>query len=158
LTSDKGVHTIALRFSDNFAPPEGTIAAHEKMISENGYVWYGKLGSTLSDRTIKYVLCESNPRILLIHSGKGARYWAYIDRIQREEPSRVEIPQYYRDRSSSFKCWFRVINIHQAAGDVMSKCIVASSGAVLSMASRHSMSPYFIIEYYESYSKEGDEI
>lgn len=34
--------TIALRFADNIAPKEGTIAEHEKIIDELGYVWYGK--------------------------------------------------------------------------------------------------------------------
>ena len=40
--------TIALRFSDNFAPLDGTIAEHKKMIELNGYVWYGKLGLKVS--------------------------------------------------------------------------------------------------------------
>ena len=30
--------TIALRFGDKFAPEEGTIAAHNKVIESKGYV------------------------------------------------------------------------------------------------------------------------
>ena len=30
--------TVALRFSDKFAPKEGTIKAHENLIKEHGYV------------------------------------------------------------------------------------------------------------------------
>ena len=57
------------------------------------------------------------------------------------------IPEYYREQASDFKTWFRVRKIEEAAKNVMSDCKVASSGALLSLASRSSMSPYFIIEY-----------
>ena len=40
-------------------------------------------------------------------------------------------------------------NIEEANKNIMSLCKVASSGALLSMASKSSMSPYFIIEYDE---------
>jgi len=39
--------------------------------------------------------------------------------------------------------WAHVVEISK---DIMSKCRVASSGAVLGEVSKHSMSPYFIIE------------
>ena len=137
---------IALRFSDNFAPPEGTIEAHRHIIVRNGFVWYGKLGSRISDRVTREVLAEQSPRILLIHSGKTARYWAFITGIQREQPS-DNIPEYYKDRADDFKTWFRIIHIDEAPKDVLSHCIVPSSGNTLSYASKGSMSPYFIIEY-----------
>ena len=44
------MRTVALRFADNIAPPEGTIAEHEKIIDELGYVWYGKFGARVSDK------------------------------------------------------------------------------------------------------------
>lgn len=48
--------TIALRFSDGFATSEGTIIEHQKQIELNGYVWYGKLGSRVSDKVCKQIL------------------------------------------------------------------------------------------------------
>lgn len=48
--------SIALRFSEKFAPPEGTIAAHQALIDEKGYVWYGKLGSALSAKTVALII------------------------------------------------------------------------------------------------------
>ena len=137
--------TIALRFSDNFAPDAGTIAEHNKCILEKGFVWYGKLGSTVSEKVRTSILENENPRILLIHSGRQFRYWAFIDQIQRETPPINEIPEYYRDQAEKFSTWFRVIKIEEAEKNVMSTCCVASSGMVLSFASRRSMSPYFII-------------
>lgn len=34
--------TVALRFSNKFAPICGTIEAHEELIKKRGYAWYGK--------------------------------------------------------------------------------------------------------------------
>ena len=138
--------SIALRFSEKFAPSEGTIAAHNALIKEIGHVWYGKLGSVLSDKTVGLLMSNDQPRILLIHSGKSSRYWAYIDTAQRDIPPVDEIPSYYRHMAQDFKFWFRVIGIEKAESDVMQKCKVASSGETLTFASKSSMSPYFIID------------
>ena len=50
------MRTIALRFSNNFAPEIGTIAAHEEVIKKKGYVWYGKLGCRVSKKSVKDIL------------------------------------------------------------------------------------------------------
>ena len=145
------MRTIALRFSNNFAPDIGTIGAHEELIAQNGYVWYGKLGTRVSAKAAGYILDSSEPRILLIHSGAVERYWAYIDKTQNEVPDVKSIPEYYRNRSSDFKSWFRVVRFEKAPMDILSHCFVASSHAMLSIASKHSMSPYFIIDVEEGY-------
>ena len=141
--------TIALRFSDKFAPLSGTIAEHRKVISEKGFVWYGKLGTPVSDRICAELLKNEKPRILLIHSGKVARYWVYINMILKETPPLNEIPTYYRNQANNFQTWFRVVRIEDADKRVMAACTVSSSGASVSAVSRISMSPYFIIEYSE---------
>ena len=138
--------TIALRFSDGFATPAGTIAEHRKVIEKFGFVWYGKLGAQVSAKMCQEIMGNKEPRILLIHSGKSMRYWAYVDDITKETPSAEEIPAYYREDAQLFHTWFRVTRIDEAEKNVMSLCTVSSSGATLSQTSRHSMSPYFIIE------------
>ena len=137
--------TIALRFAEYFAPPEGTIGAHEEVISRVGYVWYGKMGTPLSHKVVETILEQESPRILLIHSGGIERYWAYIDDISREKPEKSKYPDYYHDKSDKFKTWFKVNRFEIAPRGIMAECVVASSGSVLSDASRRSMSPYFII-------------
>ena len=141
--------TIALRFSNNFAPEAGTIAEHQKIIDEIGYVWYGKLGTAVSNAVTSRILENEEPRILLIHSGATGRYWAFIDAVQRETPEVSAIPAYYRDKAVKFNTWFRVIRFEDAPKNILSQCTVVSSGVTLSQASRHSMSPYFIIETNE---------
>lgn len=137
--------TIALRFAEYFAPPEGTIKAHEEVISKVGYVWYGKMGAPLSHKVIETILEQDSPKILLIHSGGVERYWAYVDNVSREKPEESEYPDYYHDKSDKFKTWFKVNRFELAPRGIMAECVVASSGSVLSDASRRSMSPYFII-------------
>ena len=142
--------TIALRFSDSFAPHAGTISEHQRVIDYEGYVWYGKLGAAVSEKTCNEILSNDNPKILLIHSGKPFRYWAYVDEISRTCPEYKKIPEYYREKVDRFHTWFRVRKIEKADNHIMSKCFVTSSNSKLSEVSRHSMSPYFIIEYMES--------
>lgn len=141
------MRTVALRFAENFAPECGTIAAHQEVLVEKGYVWYGKLGSPVSAKVAGEILKEEDPRILLIHSGGAERWWAYVEDIKRDTPVLSGIPSYYRNRADGFNCWFKVIRFERADAKVMSSCFVASSGKVLTAASRHSMSPYFIIDY-----------
>lgn len=140
------MRTVALRFADTFAPEEGTIAAHESIIGSNGYVWYGKLGSAVSTKVISEIMQNNPARILLIHSGKTRRYWAYIEKIQHEIPEKKTIPSYYRNKAENFKTWFKVVRIEDAPSNVLSKCKVASSQRPLSEVSKSSMSPYFIID------------
>ena len=140
------MRTIALRFGENIAPPEGTIAVHQKAIEKNGFVWYGKFGSPVSAKVASAILENDESRILLIMSGKNKRYWAYVDSIQWEKPSDGLYPSYYEQAIERFKTWFKVTCIEDAPADIMSRCHVASSGALLAHASRSSMSPYFIID------------
>lgn len=140
---------IALRFFEKFAPSDGTIAEHKKIIQKKGYVYYGKMGSAVSDKNISMLMKQGRMKLLLIHSGKTERYWAEVDKIIKERPKDDEFPEYYHDLSENFKTWFRVVKIEEAQRDIMSKCKVISSGATLGEASKHSMSPYFIIEFEE---------
>lgn len=139
--------TIALRFGETFAPEGGTIRAHQEMIEQHGFVWYGKLGSPISATAAKELMESDDPKLLLIHSGGSDRYWLHIKDVQRETPDIDGIPAYYRQQAKDFGCWFKVTRIELAKKTVMSECVVRSSGKTLSLASRHSMSPYFIIEY-----------
>lgn len=139
--------TIALRFGEHFSPDCGTIAAHQQLIDKLGYVWYGKMGNPVSARIVDELKEQEDTKILLINSGKADRYWAHVSEISRETPPVDGIPEYYRDLTDKFKTWFKVTKFEPAPRDIMSKCFVASSGNALGEVSKHSMSPYFIIEY-----------
>ena len=139
--------TIALRFGEHFSPDCGTIAAHQQLIDRLGFVWYGKMGNPVAVRIVEELKKQEDTKILLINSGKADRYWAHVAEITKETPSAEGIPEYYRDLVEKFRTWFKITKFEPAPRDIMSKCFVASSGNALGEVSRHSMSPYFIIEY-----------
>ena len=139
--------TFALRFGDTFSPKCGTIQAHNELIERLGFVWYGKLGSPISDAKIASIKQETD-KILLIHSGKPDRWWAHFCEISKSTP--VEgIPDYYVGDADKFKTWFKIVKFEPAPRDIMSKCIVISSQSSLSEASMYSSNPFFYIEYFE---------
>lgn len=142
--------TIALRFGEHFSPDCGTIAAHQQLIDKLGYVWYGKMGNPVAARIVEELKEQGHTKILLVNSGKADRYWAHVSEITRETPPADGIPEYYRNLTEKFKTWFKVTEFEPAPKDIMSKCFVASSGNALGEVSKHSMSPYFIIEYKET--------
>ena len=67
-------------------------------------------------------------------------------KISKEIPDLKMVPKYYHHEMDRVKTWFCVYRFEEGEKDIMSKCKVASSGALLSNASKHSMSPYFIID------------
>lgn len=141
------MNTIALRFGETFAPPEGTIQAHQLIIDEYGFVWYGKLGTALSFKVSKEILSNEVPKLLLIHSGTPKRYWAFVEDISRTQPDLKYVPPYYHYLSDKVKVWIKITRFEKAENDVLAKCFVRSSGTQLTFASQHSLSPYFIISY-----------
>ena len=145
--------TIALRFSDTFAPPGGTIVAHQNMITKVGFVWYGKLGGKVSLPVLNELLQNNEPKILLIQSGGTRRYWAFIQQVSYEIPPRNEIPEYYRGNASNFSTWFMITKILDAPRGILAHCMVSSSKRKLSEVSKSSMNPYFIIEVRRSLSR-----
>lgn len=144
------MRTIALRFGEHFAPDCGTISAHQQLIDEMGYVWYGKMGNPIAARVIEELKNQKDIKILLINSGKADRYWAHVTEISRAMPPLQEIPEYYRNLTERFKTWFRVTEFEPAPRNIMSKCFVVSSGNMLREVSKRSLSPYFIIDYKEN--------
>ncbi len=144
------MNTIALRFGETFAPEGGTIKAHQVILDSLGYVWYGKLGNPVSDKVLDEIK-DSNGMfwMLLINSGKAERNWVQVEEVSKKTPEAFAIPDYYRDSTERFKTWFKITKIIPAPKDIMSKCRVVSSDNTLSDVSKHSMSPYFIIECNE---------
>ena len=104
------------------------------------------MGNPVSDKNIQMLMGQDEIKVLLIHSGKADRYWATVEKIVKKQPQYDEFPSYYHNIADKFKTWFKIVKIEEAPKNVMSKCKVASSGATLGEASKHSMSPYFIIE------------
>lgn len=148
------MNTIALRFSDNYAPKEGTINLHNEVIKRKGFVWYGKFGSSISKDIKEELLSLENPKILLISSGTNKRFWAFIEDIKSEIDELDNVPSYYRNDANKIKCWFKIVKIEKADSNVMSNCYLRSTHRPLSESSRHCMNPYFKIEFLPNKAEE----
>ena len=98
---------------------------------------------------INSLLKNEKPRILLIDSGKTQRYWAVVSDVKKEIPQDGIYPDYYKKDIDNFTIWFKVTEIQPAPSDILSRCTVASSGAILSFASKRSMSSFFMINAEE---------
>lgn len=141
------MNTIALRFGEHFSPECGTILAHQEIIDEYGYVWYGKMGTKVGKGVADDIMSNDDPIIILIQSGRAGRYFAHISEIKYDTPEIEKVPTYYRDNNANFKTWFKVTRFEEAPKDILSKCFVCSSNRPVGEVSKHSMSPYFIIKY-----------
>jgi hypothetical protein len=148
------MNTIALRFSDNYAPKEGTINLHNELINKSGFVWYGKFGSPISQSIKDDLLKLDEPKILLISSGTNKRFWAYIEDVKNKIDDYENVPEYYRNEVDKIKCWFKIVKFEKADGNVMSSCFLRTTHRPLSESSRHCMNPYFKIEYLPNNIKE----
>ena len=141
--------TLSLRFTNKFSTECGMIKAHQDVIDNLGYVWYGKIGNSIADKTLGQLDLNGSFKILLIESGKLNRYWAHVSEISKEKPDKGTYPDYYGEMVNKMKVWFKITKIEPAPKDVMKQCFVISSGNTLSDASKYSMNPCLFIEYKE---------
>ncbi len=140
------MRTIALRLKEQYAPICGTVAVHQKLTDQFGYVWYGKMGPAISENTAKAIMKNEDPRILLFQDDGQKCYWAHIMSITRQTPPKDQIPVYYRDDADQVGTWYQVSSFEKVEKDVMDRYHVKSSGNTLRNASQQSASQYFVIE------------
>ena len=138
--------TICLRFSDVFAPEQGTIKLHQDVIKKHGFVWYGKTSNKISHKHLKEILSNGPVKIVLLKAGSNERYWAVLENYSYEEQK--EHPNYYGQYLSNISTWLKITNIERAPDDVADKCYT-STGKVLSSILKKTFGAYFIVDYVE---------
>jgi hypothetical protein len=107
---------ILLRYSDNIAPLEGTIKAHEEVIKKNGSVWMGKFGKRAGKpifMTFKDQIANKEPAyVFMIKSGGNRKSYtihaAVVEDISFDNPDRKLIPKYYANKLWMVKSWFKI--------------------------------------------------
>ena len=135
--------SLALRFSDNFAPKSGTIEEHKKIINNKGFVWYGKVGNKISTKILDGILANGPVKILLVKSSSPERYWATIEAYSYEKQK--DHPAYYEGNIDNMNTWLKITKIEIAEDGILDRCIT-SSGKKLSEIYKKSMGSYFCIE------------
>jgi len=112
-----------VRFNERWAPAEGTIAAHQTVLSDYGHVWVAKFGQGLSDLRIRGLQRQIDSGLvtfLVLLTGAGRRRETAMPRgaafrltqIQALRPRREDSasPSYYNSFPLPIGTWFRAID------------------------------------------------
>lgn len=107
-----------VRFSDKWAPDDGTIMEHQKVLAEQGYVWIAKFGRSIGLSRIRALhkqIESGQPTFLVLLSTsrqspsqpRGAAF--QITRVQPASPSVGDpgVPAYYSNFPLRATTWFR---------------------------------------------------
>ena len=139
--------TIVLRFSDSFAPKDGTLAEHQKMIKEHGFVWWGKRGPRISQKVVKDIIADGKGKVILVRGGTKEKYWATIEEISDGCPQKSMVPEYYRGDVAFYGSFLKIVSIERAEENVLENCFVCTTGAKMSDIINKAMASYFIVDY-----------
>lgn len=138
--------TAVFRFTDNYAPKEGTVKLHEDVIKSKKYVWYGVFGIGLSDKNINIILDNPEKKVLLVKSKTMECYWCNIENVTKDKPDLEYIPSYYRNDTSRVKTWLKISKIEKIDSSILDKCTVLSTQKKLKDSINKGMSSYFIVD------------
>ena len=136
--------TLVLRFSDSFAPKDGTLAEHLSIIRQKGYVLWGKKGPRISEPVVKKIMAQDDPKVILV-KGKE-RYWAKIEDIYQGCPQKSFVPEYYRSDVVFYGSFLKVTKIERADENILDNCYVCTTGRRMSDIINKAMASYFIVE------------
>ncbi len=138
--------TIVLRYSDSFAPNNGSLFEHEKILNENGYVWWGKKGPRISPKVISDLFSDGQSKILLIRGGSSEKYWAIVEEIVDECPQPSYVPEYYRKELVFYGSFLKIIQFVKADDDILDHCYVYTTGKCMADIINKAMASYYIVE------------
>jgi len=139
---------IVLRYADNLmARKVDTIEEHNKIFTEQGKVYVGKIGKFIGEKAISICNDQKIIRCLILvkKNKQGYEYYqAKIESAQATKPPLNLIPEYYRN-AKGISTWICINSKLEKLDDEDSKSwIIKSSGMELSHTLRRSMAAYFI--------------
>ena len=149
------VFHLVVRFSDHMFGIGDVIAKHNEIVSRNGYVWFGKLGTTISTSRIETLnLQVSQPIPTFIYLVKGNRrkstaYRAQLIEIAKElsESETKNVPVYYteKDLVQYMKTWFKIGQIAPIDMSEMGNLRALNSVFPIQETLVRSSSGYFLV-------------
>jgi len=153
LNEKQPIHLL-LRFSDNIYKG-GTIAAHQEVIDQYGAVWFGKMGSTVSQVHIDKLnqqVEENIPTYVYLVKGNRRKSTYYISTLLLasktlpDDEARL-VPRYYADLNISkyVKFWVKLGDFGILEAAELNKMKVASSVLPIGETLYKSSSGHFII-------------
>jgi hypothetical protein len=154
MTTKSPIHLL-LRFSDSRLKEGDTIAAHNAVVQGHGAVWFGKMGSPVSQLHIDELneqIKREIPTFVYLVKGNRRKTTAYKARLvlsTRVYPKEEQelIPPYYRDHDIPryVKFWVKIGEITLITLDELNQMQVASSVLPLAESLVKSSTGHFII-------------
>src|SRR5688572_14011063 len=114
---------LVIRFSDTMFGVGDVVALHNQVVDQQGAVWFGKLGGTLSQSRIEWLnkqVEQKVPTFLYLVKGnrrKSTPYKARILAVSRDLPKKEKalIPPYYAKKKMLrfMNAWVKIGHIEQ---------------------------------------------
>jgi hypothetical protein len=154
MKTEKPVHLL-LRFSDSLLKDGDTVTEHNKVIESEGAVWFGKMGSPVSqnhiDRLNKQVQ-EGIPTFVYLVKGNRRKSTAFRGSLLLASKTLPEVdenlvPPYYADLDipKYVRFWVKIKDIIPIDYAELNKMQVASSLSPIGESLVKSFSGHFII-------------
>jgi hypothetical protein len=128
---------LLLRFSDTRLKEGETISAHQEVIQREGAVWFGKMGSPISQIRIEAInkqIEDGIPTYVFLVKGNRRKSTVFKGRLKQASRSLPEgeqslIPDYYSefDIIQYIRFWAKIDQIQPAEFSELEKLRVASS-------------------------------
>jgi hypothetical protein len=156
---DAQIFHLVVRFSDTMFNAGDVIAIHNQVVSQNGAVWFGKLGQPISSQRADMLnqQVERNiPTFLYLVKGnrrKSTAYRANLAQISKDLPKEnALIPAYYAEKGliQYMKVWMKMGQIEPIELSAMDKLKAINSVFPISETLVRSSSGYFLVRESKS--------
>jgi hypothetical protein len=149
----KHIH-LAIKFSDTLTSVD-TVREHKVVLNETGYVWFGKLGSTLGKQNIKKLngqIASGKVTYVFLIQKKGSEYQVSrgtVKEVSLNIPCDEDdhVPTYYEKQHilEQVNLWINLSRLVNVGVKGLSKYHTASSGKKEKSSIFKSMASMFIL-------------
>ena len=153
---DKETYHLAIRFSDSRFHIEDVVDLHNKIVSNIGYVWFGKMGLPIAASKIEQLKLQITlKRPTFVYLVKTFRtestfYKANILDIKRQLPAieAKNFPSYYReyDLVNYIKTWLKISKVVPSTKEEINNIKVVKSVFTLRETLSRSASGHFWVK------------
>ena len=150
---------LVVRFSDTMFGVGDVVAEHNELVNQYGAVWFGKLGSPLSQVRVDLLnkqIDQKVPTFLYLVKGnrkKSTAYCANLMFVTRDFPKdKALIPIYYKKKKliDFMKVWMKIGKIELIEMDAMIKLKAINSIYPIAETLVKSSSGYFLVHESKS--------
>lgn len=142
----QGQKVLILRYGKQIV--NNCIELHQKKIEQQGYCWFGKLGTVPSKKSMDMMLDEEKPALILY--ARGSAFLCSVSEVVYDRP-KEGCPDYYQtelfDNLTFPAVYFKLHSIDEIDVNELVDFVVISSGNDAISTLMHSMSSFIFVSY-----------